>query len=92
MENISKVQNVILENRNKLNITGVLDVLNFDEEIITVVTELGILIIKGNDLKLNRFSLDNTELSVEGEIDSLQYNDKTKSSKNKESLFTRIFK
>lgn len=91
MENTTKIQNIILENRNRLNVTGVIDVLNFDEEIITVVTELGILIIKGSDLHLNRFSLDNTELSVEGEIDSLSYSDKKVGSKN-ESVFSKIFK
>ena len=92
MENTTKIQNVVLENRNRLNITGVLDVLNFDEEIITLVTELGILTIKGSDLHLNKFSLDNTEISVEGQINSLQYSDKGAGSKNSESLFTRIFK
>ena len=91
MENTTKIQNIILENRNRLNVTGVIDVLNFDEEIITVGTELGILIIKGSDLHLNRFSLDNTELSVEGEINSLSYSDKKVGSKN-ESVFSKIFK
>lgn len=91
MENTTKIQNIILENRNRLNVTGVIDVLNFDEEIITVVTELGVLIIKGSDLHLNRFSLDNTELSVEGEINSLSYSDKKVGSKN-ESVFSKIFK
>ncbi len=90
MEN-NKIQNIILENRNRLNVTGVIDVLNFDEEVITVVTELGILIIKGSDLHLNRFSLDNTELSVEGEINSLSYSDKKVGGKN-ESVFSKIFK
>ncbi len=92
MENVSKLQNIILENRNHLNITGVIDVLNFDEETVTVVTELGILIIKGSDLHLNSFNLDDTELSIEGEINSLCYNDKANNTKNKESLFTKIFK
>lgn len=92
MENTTKIQNVILENRNRLNITGVLDVLNFDEEVITLVTEMGILTVKGGDLHLNRFSLDNTEISVEGQINSLQYSDKGVGTKSSESLFTRIFK
>lgn len=87
----NKIQNIILENRNRLNVTGVIDVLNFDEEIITVVTELGILIIKGSDLHLNRFNLDSTELSVEGEINSLSYSDKKIGQKN-ESVFSKIFK
>ena len=91
MENITKMQNVILENRNRLNVTGVDDVLSFDEQTITALTTLGLLIIKGNDLHLNQFSLDTTELSVEGEIISLQYNDKQMSRKG-ENLFTKIFK
>ena len=91
MENITKMQNVILENRNRLNITGVEDVLSFDEETITALTTLGLLIIKGNDLHLNQFSLDTTELSIEGEIISLQYNDKQIKRKG-ENLFTKIFK
>lgn len=86
-----KVQNVILENRNKLNVSGVVDVLNFDEQIITLETELGILIVKGSNLRLNKFNLDSTDLSVEGEIDSLNYDDRTKTGKG-EGLFTKIFK
>ena len=38
---ITKMQNIILENRNKLHLSGVLDVLNFDDEIVTVTDMLG---------------------------------------------------
>lgn len=69
------IQNVILENRGKLNISGVSDVLNFDENTVNVNTQLGLLSIKGTDLKLNRLNLDNTELMVEGNISSLAYTD-----------------
>lgn len=91
MDNMPKIQNLILENRKRLNVTGVLDVLNFDEQTITAVTDLGILIIKGSDLHLNQFSLDTTELNIEGEINSLQYDDKH-SRKKGETLFKKIFK
>ena len=37
---MNKMQNIILENRNNLMISGVLDVLNFDEQMITLETEL----------------------------------------------------
>ncbi len=84
------MQNIFLENRNKLNVTGVLDVLNFDEQMITMETELGVLIVKGNDLKLNKYNLDDTELMIEGEISSLLYDDKV-NHKN-ESLLAKIFK
>lgn len=39
-KNITKMQNIILENRNSLMVSGVLDVLNFDEQVITLDTEL----------------------------------------------------
>lgn len=84
------MQNIFLENRNKLNVTGVLDVLNFDEQIITVETELGVLVVKGSDLKLNKYNLDDTELSIEGEINSLTY--ENKANHKNESLLAKIFK
>ncbi len=36
----TKMQNVFLENRNLLKVSGVLDVLNFDEQMVTLDTEL----------------------------------------------------
>ena len=89
---MTKMQNIILENRNKLIVSGVLDVLNFDEQIITIDTELGILVIKGGNLHLNKFNLESTELNVEGDIVSLTYNDKAVNKKSGESLLTKIFK
>lgn len=91
MDNMTKLQNVILENRNRLNITGVVDVLNFDEEVITMVTDLGLLVVKGADLHLNNYNLDSTEIGIEGKINSLQYSDKV-AGKNKEKFLTKIFK
>ena len=41
MMNSNVIQNLILENREKLNITGVLDVLSFDDQIIIVETKCG---------------------------------------------------
>ncbi len=45
------IQNVILENREKLTISGVLDVLSFDDQIVIVETELGLLTVKGENLR-----------------------------------------
>ena len=87
-----KMQNIILENRNKLHLSGVLDVLNFDEEIVTVDTELGVLVIKGSDLRLNKFNLENEELNIDGEVISMTYDNKSYSSKKGEGLLTKIFK
>lgn len=50
---ISNMQNIILENRNKLHLTGILDVLNFDEEIITLDTEM-----RNINYKRSRFKIE----------------------------------
>ena len=41
------IQNLILESREKLNITGALDVLSFDDQLVIVQTHLGLLTVKG---------------------------------------------
>lgn len=85
------MQNVILENREKLTITGVLDVLSFDDQIVILETELGLLTIKGENLRINKLSLDSEEVIIEGEIINLGYTEKDLDRKNT-SIFGKIFK
>ena len=82
--------NVIMENREKVVITGIIDIHSFDDELVLTETEMGILTIKGKDLKMNKLNLDNTELIVEGQIGLLQYNDLD--SVKKGGMFNKIFK
>jgi len=72
---IQGMHNLIMENRAKLNLTGVKDIHSFDDEVVLIETELGILTIKGLDLKMNKLNLDNSELSIEGKIIALVYSE-----------------
>ena len=67
------IQNIILENREKLSVSGVLDVLSFDDQIVIVETELGLLTIKGENLKINKLNIDTSEVTLDGTISSLIY-------------------
>ncbi len=87
----SIIQNLILENRNRLSISGVLDVLSFDDQIIIVETELGLLTVKGEELRINKLSIDTSEVVVEGEVYSLSYSEKEIEKKGS-SLLGKIFK
>lgn len=89
--NTSVIQNLVLENREKLSISGVLDVLSFDDQIVVVETELGLLNIKGDNLRINKLSLDTSEVVIEGEVYSLNYSDKNPDKKSG-SLISKIFK
>ncbi len=85
------VQNLVLENRNKLNVTGVKDVLSFDDEVIIMETELGLLTIKGDNLKINKLSIDTGDVIIEGEISNLGYNNHSKK-EQEGSILSKIFK
>ncbi len=67
------IQNIILENREKLSVSGVLDILTFDEEEITLDTQLGMLTVKGSDLKVEKLSLDTGEIVAKGNFDYFSY-------------------
>lgn len=59
------VQNLILENRNKLSVSGVKDVLSFDDQVVIMETELGLFTVKGENLRINKLSIDTSEIIVE---------------------------
>lgn len=85
------VQNLVLENRGKLSVSGVLDVLSFDDQIVIIETELGLLTVKGEDLRINKLSIDTSEVVVEGDIYNMGYSEKDMDKKTG-SLLGKIFK
>lgn len=66
---------IILEERRKLEITGVVEVESFDENEILLKTQENVLKIVGNGLKIGVLSVEGGELEVEGEVESLEYED-----------------
>ena len=83
---------LILENREKLTITGVVDVLSFDDQIVIVETQLGLLTVKGEDLRINKLSIDSLEVIIEGQIYNMGYSNDEIGKKNSGSLLGKIFK
>lgn len=86
------IQNLILENREKLTITGVVEVLSFDDQIVIVETQLGLLTIKGEELRINKLSLDSSEVIIDGEIFNLGYSEAGMNKKSSGSILGKIFK
>lgn len=83
------ISNIILESREKITVSGVSDVESFDENSIILTTELGSLIIKGQDLKIGKLNLDSGEVLAEGDFDSFEYADY---GSQKGSFFSKMFK
>lgn len=86
-----KYQNLTLENREKMNITGVIDVESFNDECVVVDTEMGLLIVRGEGLRISKLNLDSAEMNIDGAINSCEYNDKHGGSSGG-GFFSRMFR
>lgn len=66
---------LILEDREKLTVSGVEEVESFDENTIVMDTAQGTLVVRGENLHIEKLSLDGGDLKVEGTVESLTYED-----------------
>lgn len=64
-----------LDNRQQLTVSGVEEVESFDEGGIIMVTGQGTLVVRGSGLHIEQLSLDGGQLRVEGQVESLTYED-----------------
>ena len=64
---------VSLEERNRLTMTGVTEVVSFDDTAVMLRTTLGNLLVQGRDLQLKTLSLEGGQVAVDGSISALIY-------------------
>lgn len=83
--------NLSLENRKKLTLSGVIEVISFDDQKIDLTTNLGNLTIKGEELKMNKLDVQNGDVIIAGSIASMVYNGKV-IKKSNESIISRLFR
>lgn len=62
-----------LQQRGKLTMTGVAEVVSFDELAVVLRTELGNLVVQGRDLRLKALSPDGGNVAIEGNVSALVY-------------------
>lgn len=72
-----KGHTVIIEQRERVIITGIVEVDSFDDESVVLTTEQGYMALQGQNLHINSLNIDDGKLVVEGSITSLQYSDET---------------
>lgn len=82
------VHHVIMEGRSSLSVSGVEDVESFDENTIVMDTCEGALVVRGEGLHIGKLSLDGGELKVEGQVDSLSYEERRREG----GFFSRLFR
>ena len=81
---------VNLKGRSAMNAGGILDVESFDDDKIIAYTTEGQITIKGAELKINRLSVEDGELEIEGIVDGVEYSDSHQTSGS--GIWSKIFK
>jgi len=87
-EVIRSNQNIIIEDRKKLTLSGVKDVISFDDETLLLETVLGRLTVKGAGLHIVNYDTASGDLFAEGKIYAAVY---TSDEKNG-GFFSRVFR
>lgn len=62
-----------LTDRKKLTMTGVTEVVSFDDAAVVLQTQLGTLVIQGSELQLKTLSLEGGQVEVTGTVSALSY-------------------
>ena len=77
-----------LNERRQLTLTGVTEVISFDESAVVLNTSLGTMLIQGRELKLKTLSLDGGQVAVDGVVTALSYEEP----RQRGSWTSRLFK
>ena len=86
--NTGAPNNVIIEDRKRMSISGVLDVESFDENEISLNTTGGNIFVTGEDMRVERLSIETGDIVIEGYIICIEYSDKHRV---KEGFWSRLF-
>lgn len=81
-----------MENRQKMTLTGVLNVESFNEQEILLETVLGMLTVKGTSLHMSRLNLETGDLIIDGEVDSCVYSEKQDFKTKGKGFLSKMFK
>ena len=64
---------VTMQERKNLTMTGVTEVVSFDEQAVALKTQMGLLTVHGEQLQLKNLSLEGGQMAVDGKICALSY-------------------
>ena len=76
-----------LNERRQLTMTGVTEVVSFDEGTVVLQTSLGTLIVQGKELQLKTLSREGGQVEVDGSVSALAYEEPRQGSGWKRRLF-----
>lgn len=92
MNNELKEQILSLNNRNRLEITGVKKLESLNKTEFFVDTILGLLLVRGENLEMQHLDIEKGVLWIIGNVNSVSYLDEDKTKKKDEGFLKKLFK
>ena len=83
---------LVMQNREKVELTGITEVVSFDNKEVILETVDGMLQMKGEGFHVKHLTLEKGEVDFEGRIDSLVYSDQQNAAKSAGSFVSRLFR
>lgn len=85
-----RLQKLTMDSRKQLTLNGVKDIDSFSDKEVVLITNMGKLTVRGENLKISKMVVDTGDFSVSGLINSLVYSKASQSSKG--GIFEKLFR
>ncbi len=82
---------LIMQNRQKVDLTGITEVISFDNKVIELETLEGAVRFAGEGLHVKRLTLEKGEVELEGHIQEIVYHESQKA-KTAGGMLSRLFR
>ena len=89
-EQLQMPHKLALDGRKSLTMTGVTEVVSFDEQSVVLETRCGGLEIVGNALHIRDLNLDRGAVALDGRVDQILYDEPTVEKDGKKGFFGRL--
>lgn len=83
---------VTLSERKNIVITGVKKIESFDNEEFLMETNMGFIVLKGEDLEIVKLDTYQGNVSIKGKVNSLSYMETLSKKSKEDGVFNKLFK
>lgn len=87
-----RTQSVAMEDRKRCTVSGVSDLIRFDDSEVLLQTDLGRLTIEGGELAVKSLDLKSGTAVVTGRVDGLFYAETAPEETSKNAFFSKLFR
>lgn len=89
---ISSTHSITINERKSIAITGVKKIDSFDDEEFLLETNMGYIIIKGEELEIMKLDTYQGNVSIKGRLNSFSYMESGTKKDKEDSVFSKLFK